>query len=345
MATSRMASSVMYDDAQIATETPRPRFNDIVFWVHDKVPSRDFFVGLIEGDGGIISPLPERAKIRIEVVQNSLRLPKHTRARRRTCSKASPSTSSFTHDEDVALARHVRPHTARSRAGLPLYRAFAKSNTSHSPQEWRKRWVDVLSLRPEPGQLKITFGRTPAAAAPPPSPSRASNASSSASQPSRPSPVSPVPCPRRKGQQQLSWGSTPAAAAPPPSPPRASNASSSASQPPRELTVSCEPSPAHSEEAVVGTGVDEKRKFIRDLILFSEEDGPDVDIHPEVGGQSLDLWALSQAVAAQQVPIDKVDWLNVVERLHFKQTKDGRLADEVQDCYKKNLSEFLQVCR
>ncbi|KAG6290098.1 hypothetical protein E4U09_004608 [Claviceps aff. purpurea] len=127
MATSRMASSVMYDDAQMATERPCPNFKDIVFWVQDKVPSRQFIIGLIQDNGGVISPLAEGAKVRIEVVQNLLRLPKQRRARRHTCSKAPPSTSSFTHDEDVALARYVRPHAARRRAGIPLYQAFAKS--------------------------------------------------------------------------------------------------------------------------------------------------------------------------------------------------------------------------
>ncbi|KAG6237751.1 hypothetical protein E4U23_008449, partial [Claviceps purpurea] len=194
----------------------------------------------------------------------------------------------------------------------------------------------------------LCWGRTPAATAPPPSPPRASNASSPAPEPSRPSPVPPVSsrsCARPQGQQVLCWGRTPAATAPPPSPPRASNASSSAPEPSRLSPASSEPSPADSEEVVVRTEVDEKRKFIRDLILFSEEGGPYVDIHPEVGGQSLDLWELSQAVAAQQVPNDKVDWLNVAERLHFKRAKDGSLADELQAVFKKNLAKFLQVCR
>ncbi|KAG6132379.1 hypothetical protein E4U12_003210 [Claviceps purpurea] len=229
MATSRMASSVMYDDAQMATERPCPNFKDIVFWVQDKVPSRHFIIGLIE--------------------------------------------------------------------------------------------------------LKITFGPKLATDVPPPSPPRASNASSSAPEPSRLSPVPPVSsrsCARPQGQQVLCWGRTPAATAPPPSSPRASNASSSAPEPSRLSPASSEPSPADIEEVVVRTEVDEKRKFIRDLILFSEEGGPYVDIHPEVGGQSLDLWELSQAVAAQQVPNDKVDWLNVAERLHFKRAKDGSLADELQ---------------
>ncbi|KAG5957150.1 hypothetical protein E4U57_001972, partial [Claviceps arundinis] len=56
------------------------------------------------------------------------------------------------------------------------------------------------------------------------------------------------------------WDPTPAATAPSPSPRRASNVSSSAWEPPREPTVSRETSPAQSEESVVGTEIDEKRR-------------------------------------------------------------------------------------
>ncbi|KAG6038802.1 hypothetical protein E4U39_008000, partial [Claviceps sp. Clav50 group G5] len=233
MATPRMASSVMYDDTQMATEKPRLNFKDIVFWVHDKVPSRNFIVGLIEDNGGVISSLAAEAKVRIEV-QNSLpsrsALPKPRRARTHTC--ATPAT--FTHAEDVALDRFVRAHPAHRRAGQPLYKIFAKSNTSHSWQTWRKRWVEVLSLRPEPGQLRITFGPKLATAAPSPNARLESNMSSSAPEPPRESPLFPKSCPRPKGQQKLSWSPTPAAAAHLPSPQPDSNVSSSTPEPPRE---------------------------------------------------------------------------------------------------------------
>ncbi|KAG6123794.1 hypothetical protein E4U12_000676 [Claviceps purpurea] len=389
MATSRMASSVMYDDAQMATERPRPDFKDIVFWVHDKVPSRNFIVGLIEDNGGVISPLAEEAKVRIEV-QNSLpsrgALPKQRRARTHKC--ATPPT--FTHAEDAALGRFVRSHPARCRAGQPLYKIFAKSNTSHSWQTWRKRWVEVLSLRPEPGQLRITFGPKLATAVPPPNARLESNMTSSASEPPRqsrvslkscprqmrqqklswgptpaaaaPSPtpqcassdnsfareapreslLSPKSCPRPKGQQKLSWGPTPAAAAPSPTPQRASSESSFAWEAPRQPTVSRESSPAQSEDGSIGTQVDEKGQFLRAL-YYSIESGARVDVNPSVGGQTLDLWELSRAVAAQQVPNDMVNWLEVAQRLHLKPTRDGRLAKELKECYQYNLAEFLQV--
>ncbi|KAG6044392.1 hypothetical protein E4U17_000570 [Claviceps sp. LM77 group G4] len=345
MATPRMASSVMYDDTQMATEKPRLNFKDIVFWVHDKVPSRNFIVGLIEDNGGVISSLAAEAKVRIEA-QNSLpsrsALPKPRRARTHTCS--TPAT--FTHAEDVALDRFVRAHSARRRAGQPLYKIFAKSNTSHSWQTWRKRWVEVLSLRPEPGQLRITFGPKLATTAPSPNARLESNMSSSAPEPPRESPLFPKSRLRPKGQQKLSWGPTSATAAtsPAPSPTvhRALSECSSTWEAPLDLTMSRGSSPAPSEDGSIGTQVDERSQFFYDLLVFAEN-GANVCVEPSVGGQNLDLWELSRAVAAQQVPNDMVDWLGVAQRLNLKPTRDGRLAKELQACYNDNLAEFLQV--
>ncbi|KAG6105355.1 hypothetical protein E4U14_005151 [Claviceps sp. LM454 group G7] len=406
MATSRMASSVMYDDTEMATERPKPNFKDIVFWVHDKVPSRSFIVGLIEDNGGVISPLAAGARVRIEV-QNSLpsrgALPKQKRARTHTC--ATPPT--FTHAEDVALDRFVRSHPARRRAGQPLYKFFAKSNTSHSWQTWRKRWVEVLSLRPEPGQLRITFGQKLATAVPPPNARLESNVSSSASEPQRQSRVSLKSCPRQMRQQKLSWVPTSAAAAHLPSPQPDSNVGSSDPEPPREssplspfssfsplspkscprpkgqqklswpgptstaaaaaatspapsltadralressfawetpldLPVSRGSSPAQSEDSSIGAHDDERGQFFCKLFLFAEN-GADVCVEPSVGGQSIDLWELSQAVAAQQVQNSMVDWLGVAARLHLKPPRDRRLAKELEACYRDNLAVFLQ---
>ncbi|KAG6018862.1 hypothetical protein E4U19_007834 [Claviceps sp. Clav32 group G5] len=137
----------------------------------------------------------------------------------------------------------------------------------------------------------------------------------SAPEPPRECPWFPKSCPRFKGQQKLSWGSTSAAAA---------------------------TSPAPSEDGSIGTQVDERSQFFHDLFLFAEN-GAHVHVEPSVGGQKLDLWELSRAVAAQQVPNDMVDWLGVAQRLHLKPTRDGRLAKELQACWHDNLAEFLQV--
>lgn len=102
-------------------------------------------------------------------------------------------------------------------------------------------------------------------------------------------------------------------------------------------------SPIQSEEVGIETQVNARDRFHNDLLIFVEVSEAKLNLEPDVGGRSLDLWDLSQAVASQNVPPGEVDWMKVAKDLDYDCVQDKKVLVELQSCFQDNLADFFDT--
>lgn len=102
-----------------------------------------------------------------------------------------------------------------------------------------------------------------------------------------------------------------------------------------------EASPSRSEDAGVETQHYMEKRFYDDLRAFR---GTDLngDIDPKFGNTTVNLWDLSQAVSAQNVSLDQVDWLQVLEDLNLASEDIPDGAESLYQCYQDHLADFFE---
>ncbi|KAJ6437809.1 Low-affinity potassium transport protein [Purpureocillium lavendulum] len=276
----------------------------------------------------------------------------------------------FSHEDDVALVKWVL-RSGQHLAGNKIYQEFEQTvssvsekslpviltshqNPRHTWQSWRDRFTRMLQPK---GQVYLE-NLAGEASPEPPSPiqerkePRAQEAEETPATTRRKPPSRPPQRPQSEqkqgnGQKQQQVHRPSAAS-------RVSNASRDpsaspvaalvrppAAQTPRRSDHRQPPSPV--AEATDEDEMDVMaRIFIDDIITYAEEIGKDIDLETRIGGKDVGLWELSQAVEAQKVHRDEVDWLKVAEDLGFDFDPTGRVPDELCQCYRENLLEFLE---
>lgn len=84
-------------------------------------------------------------------------------------------------------------------------------------------------------------------------------------------------------------------------------------------------------------------RFYSDLDYFVAASGAEIEMQHDIGGKTIDLWELSQAVGAQKVPVDEVDWKRAAEDLGYDWDQDNSVSVSLQQCYEDNLAEFIET--
>ncbi|GAB0135811.1 hypothetical protein EsDP_00004136 [Epichloe bromicola] len=341
-----MAGGVTYDGVQSADGGTRGFiFKDMVFWVSHRVPRRNEILELIKNNGGVVVPLEKDAQMLIadharkdsppdsiswkyitESVCNGIAqlTDRYRIAPSSNAANSAPkklTRSAFTDAEDAALVNWVLSETkgqSKHCSGNTMYQKFAETHTSHTWQSWRSRFTQVLANRPIYELEKLAMSAADLAVQPS-SASTTPQASPAIAQPRssrRLAPVSdhtakeaPIVSDTRKERQSRS----------PPS------------------------SPVQSEEVGIETQVNVRDRFHNDLLIFVEVSGAKLNLEPDVGGRSLDLWDLSQAVASQKVPPDEVDWMKVAKDLDYDWVQDKNVLVELQSCFEDNLADFFDT--
>lgn len=84
-------------------------------------------------------------------------------------------------------------------------------------------------------------------------------------------------------------------------------------------------------------------EFYDQLLTFVEETGAKINMNYRIGGKIVDLWYLSQAVDAQKMPLEEVDWMKVAEDLKYNLVENKSVTAELQRYYEDNLAEFFEM--
>ncbi|KAL3962596.1 hypothetical protein ACCO45_004119 [Purpureocillium lilacinum] len=259
----------------------------------------------------------------------------------------------FTHSEDVALVKWVLRHGEHF-AGNKIYQEFERANPRHTWQSWRDRFTKMLQPRGQAHLDELAREATPEPAVPAEEAQRAPNeaagdAQNSAHQKaSRATPKGPAQSKRNQaGSHKQDPRSSVATRASetsrePSTSPTTTPAKSALAHTPEKPEEREPPSPIAdtSEEDEMDTMA---RIFINDILTYGEEVGKDIDLATRIGEKIVGLWELSQAVEAQKVHPDEVDWLKVAEDLGYDFDPTGEVPKELCDCYRDNLVDFLEA--
>ncbi|KAG6027468.1 hypothetical protein E4U40_001516 [Claviceps sp. LM458 group G5] len=316
-----MASS-MRNGAQAATGGQL--FKDMIFWVARRK------------NGGVVTQLENEANLLIadhckkyDVIPDSISFKFITDSvekgvtqlpdrylilppfGQRTQESKKRTRTTFTPAEDAALLIYVESHT-NDRNGNEIYKVFAESNPRHTWHSWRNRYVRILANFSSHEREELRSLGAPASApasAPVPVPVDPATASAA--------------CPR---------------------PQRKSRMSASAKENPRQPSASRESTPAQSKEYEAKTEDEKNRdQFEYEFRTFIEGSRRSVSLDPEVEGQSVELYELARAVAAQKVANEQVDWRRVAEDLDYDLKQNQGAANGLKKCFEKNLAAFFEA--
>ena len=95
----------------------------------------------------------------------------------------------------------------------------------------------------------------------------------------------------------------------------------------------------HGEQVMVEL---DKEQFYADLSEFAQQRDLSIERQPTIGGVTIELWDLVQAVTSQEISPEDVDWSLVASELGY--TRSSReLAGRLQQCWEDNLSAFLEA--
>ena len=87
---------------------------------------------------------------------------------------------------------------------------------------------------------------------------------------------------------------------------------------------------------------DAKSRFYADLTEYAESRALSIQLQPTIGGKSIELWDLVQAVNTQDAPPEDVDWNEVALDLGFvRSIRD--LTTQLQQCWEDNVAGFLDA--
>ncbi|PNY26866.1 Telomeric repeat-binding factor 2-interacting protein 1 [Tolypocladium capitatum] len=336
-----MASGVTYNG--VASAQGGNIFKDVSFWVARRVPMRDTIISHVTNNGGVVVALEKQADILIadharrdapagscswKFVTDSVEhgiiqlkdryrlgpapgVPRQAGSSQPTKRMRTP----FTHGDDVALAKHVLSH-GRYLTGNKLYQQFEVMNPRHTWQSWRDRYMK--SLRSSGQHYLEQLASEELSAEAEEDMKNAENATEIAANQAVGSPM----------------GARSAAAST--SPPVKQKVAGS-EQPELSLRV---PETQEGDDSVAMM-----EQFYSDLNDFVEASGAEIEIEHDIGGKTIDLWRLNQAVDAQKVPLDEVDWIKAAEDLGYDWDRNNQLPVALRQCYEANLVEFVEGLR
>ncbi|POR38302.1 Telomeric repeat-binding factor 2-interacting protein 1 [Tolypocladium paradoxum] len=265
----------------------------------------------------------------------------------------------FTHTDDVVLVKWVLSQ-GRYFTGNKVYQDFESINPRHTWQSWRNRFVKGLMSRGQHYLEQLASEELPAeveeamqnaddgvANQPVDTPMRARGAEASASPfapavraaatkarspvkqkdaTEHPEPLSRVPQPEQDAESEQ----------PDPSSPVPETEQDAASGQP-------DPSSPVPEMQEDDGSVAMMQQFYSDLNEFVEATGAEIEVEHHVGGITFGLWELNQAVDAQKVPVDEVNWIMAAEDLGYDWDQDDQVSAALRQCYEANLVEFVEA--
>ncbi|EFY91307.1 transcription factor Rap1, putative [Metarhizium acridum CQMa 102] len=242
----------------------------------------------------------------------------------------------FSAADDAALANWVLAHT-EGRTGNKIFQEFAETvnetkHSWHTWQSWRNRFVKSLANLPIADLEKLAMSAADLALQTTNPVSRSASSQAYSRQQEEQLPNAAVQAPGKTRKKQAArTPHRPASASPFTNPNNV-----------QITTASIATSEQKSEKGEVGTQDAMRARFYADLLTFAEETEADLDPDPCIGGKTVDLWDLSQAVAVQKVPLEEVDWMKVAEDLNYNLVENKDVTSELRRYYEDNLAEFFE---
>ncbi|KAL8762086.1 MAG: hypothetical protein Q9184_001858 [Pyrenodesmia sp. 2 TL-2023] len=187
-------AQIIYTEVTDAEGIKGTLFQDVKFWLSQKVPQRNRFIEEVKANGGDITPLEKEADVRIvdhakkeqfpgtysyTYIEASVRngmledLEKHAvgppvGTLRQVGSTIQPPKSSrtkFTSDDDHVLVNWVVgiEQSGGATSGNEIYKQLEAKNPRHTWQSWRDRWVKTLKDLPRSAFMSQDAPPTPPA--------------------------------------------------------------------------------------------------------------------------------------------------------------------------------------
>ncbi|KAF5134620.1 hypothetical protein E5D57_005255 [Metarhizium anisopliae] len=356
-----MSGGITYNGVESATGGNI--FKDMVFWVAQRVPMRNTILDHIKAsprmsianNGGKVVPLEKDAHILIaddarkdahpdsyswkyitDSVQHGAaqltdryRISGHTETPRVRVGVSGPvkrTRTRFSDADDAALANWVLAHT-EGRTGNKIFKIFAETFLANLPI------ADLEKLAMSAADLALQTTN-------PVSRSASSQADSGQQEEQLPNAAQALGKTQKK--QAARTPHRPASASPSTDP---NNAKITAASITRSEQKS-EEAPISSTESKGSEGGTQdamEGEFYDQLHTFVEETGAEINMECCIGGKTVDLWYLSQAVDAQKMPLEEVDWMKVAEDLKYNLVENKSVTAELQRYYEDNLAEFFEM--
>ncbi|KND88159.1 Telomeric repeat-binding factor 2-interacting protein 1 [Tolypocladium ophioglossoides CBS 100239] len=320
-------------------------FKHVSFWVAQRVPSRDTILGHVRNNGGVVVALEKQADILIadharkdapagscswkfvtESVDHGIMqlkdryqigpapgVPRQVGSGRPIKRTRTP----FTHADDVVLVKWVLSHD-KSPMGNKMYQQIEAMNPRHTWQSWRNRFAKGLMTRGQHYLEQLASEELPAEVEEAMQDAR--DATENAANQTVDSPMGARPAVR-------------AAATKARSPVKQQDAESEQPDPWSRV-------PETQEDDDLVAMMEE---FYSDLEDFVEASGAEIEMEHDIGGKTIGLWELNQAVDAQKVPLDEVDWIKAAEDLGYDWDRSNQVPVALRQCYEANLVEFIEA--
>lgn len=112
-------------------------------------------------------------------------------------------------------------------------------------------------------------------------------------------------------------------------------------KPVSEEKVALEPARPDNVQSEAGEMlVDERDQFYSDLNDYMAMTEVEIEVQPLIAGRQIEAWQLAQAVSAQNVPSEEIDWTQVSEELGYDWTENQSAPGDIRAWYEQNLDDF-----
>ncbi|KAG6361813.1 hypothetical protein INS49_010042 [Diaporthe citri] len=317
-------------------------FMGMKLFISLRVPQRERWVNLVQGNGGEVVKLEKQADMLIAdhikrkgvappsdsyswqwieySVKNGFLQPKDdyriegVPAAGASAPAKGKQRVKFTKEDDEILAKFVLNHERQGNAtrGNVIFEDLYKQYDHHSAQSWRDRWVKYVSNRPRPNlpqedpQLDAGVRGSPG------------HHPSSAL-------MRGYLLRMRKAEgllDSLEANSEPLEAGQ------------------DEYAEQYEDAQEELNPEVDGNDSSFRDQFYEDLQDYLEVSGAEIERHPVVDGREVELWDLFSVATQQDCAVEDRDWKKVAQRLGFDWTSSTGCVKDLKECYDRNLAEF-----